>query len=298
MNAPALTISDDVLQNGFLLQNIGLRHEQILAGAVELRLRARDFDPRIGDARVSFHPAGHVLGSAQIRIEVGGYSVVVSGDYKRRRDPTCAAFEPTRLRMSRCSSALSQLSMPRITLPKMTEIAKGNFHPAARMNAMLIIGDLNRKEAVQAVPPQPPEPLVEAVPVMIDELADPKQIDAVKVAAMVGLLRHVQADVRQRGPQGGAQQPQRIDDATRNRINQVTLDILNLKDPPPGRTPEGHAWMQRRAIDILAVMGTISSDVNAAQTIEAMISNPDAPVSLRCTAALLSPSTGIIDSHA
>lgn len=39
-------------------------------------------------------PAGHVLGSAQAVIEKGGARVVVSGDYKRRRDPTCALFEP------------------------------------------------------------------------------------------------------------------------------------------------------------------------------------------------------------
>jgi putative mRNA 3-end processing factor len=47
----------------------------------------------LGDARVSFHPAGHVLGSAQIRIEADGEVWVVSGDYKRRRDPTCVPFE-------------------------------------------------------------------------------------------------------------------------------------------------------------------------------------------------------------
>ena len=49
---------------------------------------------RIGDARVSFHSAGHVLGSAQIRLEAGGESWLVSGDYKRCADPSCAAFEP------------------------------------------------------------------------------------------------------------------------------------------------------------------------------------------------------------
>jgi putative mRNA 3-end processing factor len=48
---------------------------------------------REGDATVSFHPAGHVLGSAQIRIEVDGEVWVVSGDYKREVDPTCAPFE-------------------------------------------------------------------------------------------------------------------------------------------------------------------------------------------------------------
>ena len=50
----------------------------------------------IGDVRVSLHPAGHVLGSAQIRIESRDGVTVVAGDYKRAPDPTCAAFEPVR----------------------------------------------------------------------------------------------------------------------------------------------------------------------------------------------------------
>ena len=48
----------------------------------------------INGVTVSFHPAGHVLGSAQIAVEEGGMRIVVSGDYKRRRDPTCLPFEP------------------------------------------------------------------------------------------------------------------------------------------------------------------------------------------------------------
>ena len=47
-----------------------------------------------GSTRVSFHPAGHVLGSAQIRIEGAAGVWVVSGDYKVAPDPTCAPFEP------------------------------------------------------------------------------------------------------------------------------------------------------------------------------------------------------------
>lgn len=46
-----------------------------------------------GQAQVSFHPAGHVLGSAQIRVEVDGEVWVASGDYKRDVDPTCEPFE-------------------------------------------------------------------------------------------------------------------------------------------------------------------------------------------------------------
>ncbi|QAY77142.1 ligase-associated DNA damage response exonuclease [Sphingosinicella sp. BN140058] len=49
---------------------------------------------RIGEVDISFVPAGHVLGSAQIVLEHAGERVVVSGDYKRRSDPTCLPFEP------------------------------------------------------------------------------------------------------------------------------------------------------------------------------------------------------------
>jgi putative mRNA 3-end processing factor len=50
----------------------------------------------LGGVRISFHPAGHILGSAQIRVEHRGEVWVVSGDYKRQPDPTCAPFEPVR----------------------------------------------------------------------------------------------------------------------------------------------------------------------------------------------------------
>ncbi len=49
---------------------------------------------RLGAATITFFPAGHVLGSAQILVEAGGFRAVVSGDYKRQPDPTCAPFRP------------------------------------------------------------------------------------------------------------------------------------------------------------------------------------------------------------
>ena len=49
---------------------------------------------RIGDVAVWLQPAGHVLGSAQVAMEHGGARAVVSGDYKRAADPTCAPFVP------------------------------------------------------------------------------------------------------------------------------------------------------------------------------------------------------------
>jgi putative mRNA 3-end processing factor len=49
-----------------------------------------------GSVHVSFHPAGHIIGSSQIRVEHKGEVWVISGDYKTQPDPTCTAFEPVR----------------------------------------------------------------------------------------------------------------------------------------------------------------------------------------------------------
>jgi putative mRNA 3-end processing factor len=48
----------------------------------------------LGGTKIRFAPAGHVLGSAQVVIEYQGSRAVISGDYKRAADPTCAPFEP------------------------------------------------------------------------------------------------------------------------------------------------------------------------------------------------------------
>jgi putative mRNA 3-end processing factor len=77
----------------------------LAAQAGETVLRARLGDVRLQTVpygerlvhhgvTVSLHPAGHVLGSAQVRLEHGGQVWVASGDYKVAPDPTCAAFEP------------------------------------------------------------------------------------------------------------------------------------------------------------------------------------------------------------
>lgn len=61
----------------------------------DIRLQGVTYGDRIklGETWVSFHPAGHVLGSAQIRIEHRDEVWVVSGDYKRCADPSCTPFE-------------------------------------------------------------------------------------------------------------------------------------------------------------------------------------------------------------
>ena len=66
---------------------------QRLGPKINLRTLNYGEQRSIGDALVSLHSAGHVLGSAQIRLEVNGEVWVVTGDYKRCPDPSCDPFE-------------------------------------------------------------------------------------------------------------------------------------------------------------------------------------------------------------
>ncbi len=84
-------------------------HGAVLATAETLDIMAERYGAAFAEGRqaaaygeavmrdcveVSLAPAGHVLGSAQAVVRWKGLTMVVSGDYKRRRDPTCPAFEP------------------------------------------------------------------------------------------------------------------------------------------------------------------------------------------------------------
>jgi putative mRNA 3-end processing factor len=81
-----------VLATQETLDLMRLRHGDDFAGSAQAVRYGERID--LGDVVVSFHPAGHVLGSAQIAIEANGTRVVASGDYKIIADPTCAPFEP------------------------------------------------------------------------------------------------------------------------------------------------------------------------------------------------------------
>ena len=83
-----------VLATSETLEIMAARYGEGFAGSIQAAELGRRL--RIGDAEVTFHPAGHVLGSAQIAVAAKGLIVVASGDYKRRRDPTCRGFEPVR----------------------------------------------------------------------------------------------------------------------------------------------------------------------------------------------------------
>lgn len=77
-----------------------------------------------GPTTVSLHPAGHILGSAQVRIEHEGRVWVVSGDYKRHPDPTCAPFA-----VVACQSFISEatFALPVYRWPSSAQVVEEIF---------------------------------------------------------------------------------------------------------------------------------------------------------------------------
>jgi putative mRNA 3-end processing factor len=80
-----------VLATQETLDLMRLRYGENFAGTTQAVTYGERLD--LDGVTVSFHPAGHVLGSAQIAVEADGLRIVASGDYKNVADPTCIPFE-------------------------------------------------------------------------------------------------------------------------------------------------------------------------------------------------------------
>jgi putative mRNA 3-end processing factor len=80
-----------VLATQETLDLMRLRYGEDFAGSTQVAKPGEVLT--LGGAKVTFHPAGHVLGSAQVAVECKGMKIVASGDYKNAADPTCAPFE-------------------------------------------------------------------------------------------------------------------------------------------------------------------------------------------------------------
>ncbi len=114
-------------------------------------------------------------------------------------------------------------------------IADSQYHPAARYNWTLLIGDLNERELpLQGAGNEAALPA--AVPVLIGAIENPEQIDAVRIAALIGLERHARLD----GLAGDAVVP--------------VLSALFTAPRPESRSEDVHAWILERAAGVLTLL--------------------------------------------
>ncbi len=106
----------------------------------------------LGDVQISFHPAGHVLGSAQIRIDDGDAVWVITGDYKRDPDPTCQRFEPIH-----CDVLITEatFALPIYRWPSMDQVMEHMFrwwdhHIRNQRTPVLLCYSLGKAQRIMA----------------------------------------------------------------------------------------------------------------------------------------------------
>ncbi|MXV49593.1 ligase-associated DNA damage response exonuclease [Pedobacter sp. HMF7647] len=87
----------------YLAHNLSEEILKYRLGDIDLETISYNEPVTINGVKISFHPAGHIIGSSQIRVEYKGEIWVVSGDYKLEDDGVCAPFEPVK-----CHSFISE----------------------------------------------------------------------------------------------------------------------------------------------------------------------------------------------
>ncbi len=117
----------------------------------------------------------------------------------------------------------------------MSKVAQGNYHPPARVNALLVLGRLDAAAADQ-VAQTPPRPLPNTFPILMKAYEDENNPDGVRAAALQGIRRHALL--------------RNLPAADKTKV-ETEMKALLAAEPPAGRSPEAHAYLQRFAVDIL-----------------------------------------------
>lgn len=155
-----------------------------------------------------------------------------------------------------------------IILDYMGKMASANVHPAARVNAMLIIGELNEVEPVRAG--DAPTALPNAIPVLLNAIEDPDQIDPVKVAAMVGIIRQAQFG--------------RLTQESTLAIQRAMIRLAGSAGAP-ARSSDGHAWMRAQAVKALGLLRSAGENGDVARLLATLVADEQLDMLVRSRAA-------------
>lgn len=166
-----------------------------------------------------------------------------------------------------------------IALDVLKKILAGRYAPVVskhasivRYNAVLMIGNLNQEEEVKRGPivVSPARPYAPALDEMLRWVGNARVPDYMKAAVLRGLLRHAKANIV----------------GTRAASTQTAMiALLGAKTPPAGRSAKVHAWMRRRAADVLGAMKSNGQNDAVFDALEAVLKGAGEPLLVRGTAA-------------
>ncbi|HPZ83655.1 MAG TPA: hypothetical protein PL064_09475, partial [Thermogutta sp.] len=151
-------------------------------------------------------------------------------------------------------------------------VKNDELDPAVRVAALLAIGDLNERERPTGGGMQPPVPLASALPFLVSILKDPQQLDALRLAALVGIERHCGAGIAD----------------TNFRDSEVIPLLVQLasdKNVPEGKDPKVHEWLRVRAIDVIAITGQAGPNGQNIQMLLSFVTDDKESPKVRLAAA-------------
>lgn len=166
-----------------------------------------------------------------------------------------------------------------ILLRTLSTIAQDeSYHQGTRSNAMFLLGRLSEREP-DPVSNDPGEPLRKILPILLATVespfkAGPQTNDVIRVAALCGLDRYSRYPF--------------VNEELRQRLLTSLIKLAQQSVPPAGRTPEGHDWLRRRAIEIVASAASgneTKTDAQAVSAIREVLVDRKSALKVRLTAA-------------
>lgn len=156
------------------------------------------------------------------------------------------------------------------------KLIEGNYAPGTRVNATLLYGELNDVDAKSPTPATPHRAALKYLLDLLDNAAMPPEV---KVAALVGILRHVELD-------GLAAAGQKMPAADMDAVVTKMIALASAKDAPAEIAKPIFTFMQRRAATILGAYGQPGADGKVYNALVAIVGNDAAPLWVRCDAAM------------
>jgi len=163
------------------------------------------------------------------------------------------------------------------TIPAMVKIVQDKeYRPQARYNAMLILSSLNDVEMNNVGAAQTlPEPAKAALPIILQQYQKTDR-DEIKLAALLGLARHLEFDNYKQ---------QQMPPAGKAAIVKELTALAEMKEPPAGRGPDVHLWMRRRAVEGLAAACLTKADADIAALMDRLLRDETDATGLRLAVA-------------
>ncbi|MEM7313114.1 MAG: hypothetical protein AAF497_08165, partial [Planctomycetota bacterium] len=152
-----------------------------------------------------------------------------------------------------------------------------NYHPSARYNALLVLGDLNDVEPVTKGTPKPPVPKETGLRDLLQRYRHSKTSDSIKMAALLGLLRHAQMRTHPASPKP-------MSAGERSGVAKYAVAMLG-QEKPEARDEGGHNWMRRRSAELVGVCGVAGKDDAYAKALVKVILDEKSDLTVRCASA-------------